>query len=675
MRRLPIALSFVLFICGAASARNVEGVRFEGSESFSDAQLARALRRYDIVLTPPVDRPTADDAAYFLREFLNREGFPDANVEYAVGSGGDVDFTITEGPRFQLGRVTVEGAAQLGAERVSDIFIAGLRQATLTPFGRLRYVATAAEDAVTNITNAYVREGYLDAFVMWEPNINGRIADVTITVDEGGQYMIKDVVIDSGGIELPKAARDAALSFVGHAYRPGQELLCRTRVTDALRDSGYFKADVTEAVVDKTPDGAVLISFSVRQGDRFELGDIRVSGNRQTRLWAILRRLGLRPGAPYNAATVDAAIRRLWFSGAFSDVDTRQTPTPGEKVDVNIALSESVAKQVTGTVGYGEWEQFFGDATYTDRNFLGTLNRLSLHGFVSTKGFGGEGQLSTPWLFNRDLIGTFGAFAERRELPAFRSTQIGTGVGLERRLSDTNTSGWQFGYQWKSVLNSEIFAEDALDGAPINYTMGALVGRIIRDRRNDILSPMKGYLLRSDAALASKILGGDVSFARMSGQATWYQPLHRITPERPFIPFMIFNAKGGMILPYADMGDVPVQERYFLGGPDTVRSFQLDGMGPRDSQGEPKGGLAYFVTNTELQWPVWRGLYVASFADIGNLATTVEDFDWDDTRVGVGLGGRFYTPLGALRVDYGYNLIRGQGDPVGAWQFGFGFTF
>ncbi len=56
-------------------------------------------------------------------------------------------------------------------------------------------------------------------------------------------------------------------------------------------------------------------------------------------------------------------------------------------------------------------------------------------------------------------------------------------------------------------------------------------------------------------------------------------------------------------------------------------------------------------------------------------ATTVEDFDWDDTRIGVGLGGRFYTPLGALRVDYGYNLIRGQGDPAGAWQFGFGFTF
>ncbi len=181
--------------------------------------------------------------------------------------------------------------------------------------------------------------------------------------------MIKDVVIDSGGAELPKAVRDAALSFVGHAYRPGQELLCRTASDGCPARQRVFRGRRHRSRRGQDPDGAVLISFSVRPGDRFELGDIRVSGNRQTRLWAILRRLGLRPGAPYNAATVDAAIRRLWFSGAFSDIDTKQTPTPGEKVDVDIAPSESVAKQVTGTIGYGEWEQFFGDATYTDRNF------------------------------------------------------------------------------------------------------------------------------------------------------------------------------------------------------------------------------------------------------------------------------------------------------------------
>ncbi len=163
--------------------------------------------------------------------------------------------------------------------------------------------------------------------------------------------------------------------------------------------------------------------------------------------------------------------------------------------------------------------------------------------------------MSTPWLFNRDLIGTFGAFAERRELPAFRSTQIGTGVGLERRLSDTNTSGWQFGYQWKSVLNSEIFAEDALDGAPINYTMGALVGRIIRDRRNDILSPMKGYLLRSDAAQASKILGGDAVLRtnKRTGDLVPTAAAHHA--RAPLHPVHDLQYQRGMIRPYADMGD------------------------------------------------------------------------------------------------------------------------
>ena len=106
-----------------------------------------------------------------------------------------------------------------------------------------------------------------------------------------------------------------------------------------------------------------------------------------------------------------------------------------------------------------------------------------------------------------------------------------------------------------------------------------------------------------------------------------------------------------------------------------MRSFQLDGLGPKDADGYLEGGLAYLLGNAEIQWPVWKAFYLAAFVDVGNLSPTVEDFNWDETRIGVGLGGRVYTPLGAIRVDYGHNLIRKDGDPAGAWQFGFGFTF
>jgi outer membrane protein insertion porin family len=98
-------------------------------------------------------------------------------------------------------------------------------------------------------------------------------------------------------------------------------------------------------------------------------------------------------------------------------------------------------------------------------------------------------------------------------------------------------------------------------------------------------------------------------------------------------------------------------------------------MAPRDSEGAPGGGLFFLLANAELQIPVFRALYLVGFLDAGNLATSLEEFQWEDTRVAAGLGARLYTPLGAVRMDYGYNLIRGEGDPIGAWQFGFGFTF
>jgi outer membrane protein insertion porin family len=106
-----------------------------------------------------------------------------------------------------------------------------------------------------------------------------------------------------------------------------------------------------------------------------------------------------------------------------------------------------------------------------------------------------------------------------------------------------------------------------------------------------------------------------------------------------------------------------------------VRSFQLDGMAPRDEDGDPIGGQLYWQLNLEAQIPVFGPFYAVGFVDFGNLAPEWREAAISETRVAPGLGMRLYTPIGAVYVDYGYNLVRKDGDPVGAVQFGFGFTF
>ncbi|HRJ72332.1 MAG TPA: BamA/TamA family outer membrane protein [Terrimicrobiaceae bacterium] len=672
MRRLAVAGVLACLAWPAAAQRTTQDFAFEGQTLFSRAQLINALRRYDISLQPPIEATTADDAAFFLREFLFGQGLPEADVTYELNPR-TVVFRITEGPRFFLGKVECDGAEAISSQRMHDIFIAEMRARTLTPFGRLRFVEGAAESGGERIRQALVQMGFLDADVAVVPEFSDRTVDVAVTAVPGRQYVIRQVSVRGGGI--PDAVRDLALAFQGTNYLPGQEIVLRSRMIDALRKAGFFAAEVDEDVDFRSDDGSVSLTVDVRPGSRFRMDRVTIQGNRKTLAAAIRKRLGLRPGSPYNASQVDEGTRRLWFSGAFSDVDVRQTGTPEHTVDLDLRLEEAAAKQVSATIGYGEWDRGFAEGTYTDRNFLGTLNRFTLRGFVSQKSHGVESRLSDPWFLETNIIASLGAFYVRQELPAFQTTAYGASLGLERRKNQTSLTGWRAAYEWKAVTDSTVYAGDSLDGAAINYTLGAISFRQTLDERNDLLTPMKGYFLQWEGGLASQYLLGDVSFLRLNVQATWYLPLRKITAENPFVPFVVLNHRAGLILPFGGEDDVPIQERYFLGGPDSVRSFQLDGMPPRDAEGDLEGGMAYFLGNAEIQFPVWRAFYLAAFVDVGNLSSSIQEMSWSETRIGPGLGARVYTPIGAIRVDYGYNVIRKDGDPVGAWQFGFGFTF
>lgn len=666
-----LGVLLALVPAGLILASTVSEVVFEGNEGFTQAQLLNGLRRYDISLQPPIERTTADDAAFFIADFMHSRGFPEATVDYDFATSQDrVVFRVFEGPRFFLRNVTFSGGDALPPERVSAIFQAQVRQETHTPIGRLRFVETAIEAAENRVREAYAREGYLQAAVDSTSNREGRMVDVDVTIEQGERTLVGSVVFPPEG--LSDDFKGWLQSSVGSPYRPGDEILLRSRMLDGLRRKGYFDAVVSESV--SIEGHRANIALQTTPGRQYRLGQISVQGNQKTRTAAIMKRLALKPGAIYDSSVLDEAIRRLWFSSAFDNVDPIQTPTADGNINLDINLEEAKARQISATVGYGQWIQGFLDLNYVDRNFLGTLNRLEITGTISFRSLGGIATLSDPWFLGMDAIGSVGAFFMRTETPAYKTTYGGGALTLQRKFNPGNTTGWAVSYEWRSYSNTEVYG-DTTDLGPLNYTLGSLTFRQTLDRRNDILSPMKGYLLSWQGGLASEFLGGNVSFGKIVGQATWYQPLRQIVPENPFVPFFVLNHRVGLMLPYGNTTDVPIQERFFLGGPDSVRSFQLDGMGPRDRDGDPIGGLASFLANAELQWPVWRALYLAAFIDVGNLAYTLEDFSFSDTRIGAGLGARFYTPLGAVRVDYGANLIRGQGDPIGAWQFGFGFTF
>ena len=672
--KFPRVLALVLLGHFFGAAEGTEWV-FEGNGRFSRDRILQALSRFDATPASANDITAADDAAFFLREFYRSQGFPDAVVTYDY-SASRVVFSIAEGDRLWIRKLTFEGGTSLPGDRRERIFTAAVRQATRTPFGRLRYVASAVEQAAESLRQAFVNEGFLEASVSLfdQPAADFQSLDLTVVIEEGIPHRIGRVRLAGPAFEESEALAQTLATFEGQPFRPSDPSLCRSRALDFLREHGFFYAAVSVESLPGREPGVRDFVVTPTPGRRMHIGDVRTSGRRRTAERSLLRRFGIRRGALYNASALDAAERRLWFSGAFSSVDVAFRDAPGDALDVDLRVEEGDRKSFATTLGYSQWYLGFANATYTDRNLLGTLNRLKLTGFVSQKSYGGEAEVAAPWFLGSELTGSAEAFAFRKELPAFEATEFGARIGIRQKLNERFRTGWGLVYEWKSVANT-VVASDTEPDTPRDYRLGRLTFHQALDRRNDPLIPMSGYDLRYEVGVAVPPLLGDLTFLKAAAQATWYLPLQKISPGRPFVPFLTFHHGVGALFPFGNTTAIPVPERFFLGGPDSVRSFAFDGMAPRDRKGNPLGGEAFFQANVELQWPVGRGFFLAVFTDVGNLAPRLEDMEFCETRIAPGVGLRFFTPLGALRVDYACNLVRRDGDPLGAWQLGLGVTF
>jgi len=679
-RWLPLAIFFLFLpaenLWPSSESRQVV---FEGNQRFQERQLERALRRFDIQLEGDFDRVNVDDAAYFLREFYFNEGFPEARVDYQFDAAGPrAFFFIEEGSRVFLGAIAFEGNEFFTSRRLEDIVVAYIRQATLNPFGRLEYVESAVFHAETAILREYNRNGYLQAQVFSECGNSpaSKRMDIRFYIDEGPRSFIHEITTKG----LPDGTSFTPITRmleneIGQPFRPDEEILLRSRVLTELRNAGFYRATIT---ADRTIDpitGNVDLKFEVTPGPIYSIGSIRIDGLRQTRKSAVLRRLGVREGERYDAARLSAGTRRLWFSGAFEEADAEIQPAGQDQLEIKLEMEEGRAKEIRFEAGYGEWDLFFGSAVFTDRNFFGTLNRFEINTFVSTRRYGVSLELADPFLFNSETTGKIGAVFLRQSLPAYRAYFLGGFAALERQYETTRLTGYRLGYQWKAVFNTQVLANEEFVGeTDLDYTVGLLNWEQILDRRNSMLIPMQGYLLRYETGISSQATGGEISYYQLQAQATGYLPLMEITEQRPYVPFLMANHRAGISVPFANTRTLPLPERFYLGGPDTVRSYQFDGM-PPSSGGVPIGGQTYWVINLEAQAPVYGPFFAVVFSDIGNLSPAIDDYEQDNTRVALGAGLRLYTPIGAVRVDYGYNVIQKEGDPVGAWQFGFGFTF
>jgi outer membrane protein assembly factor BamA len=251
-------------------------------------------------------------------------------------------------------------------------------------------------------------------------------------------------------------------------------------------------------------------------------------------------------------------------------------------------------------------------------------------------------------------------FAEYKDYDVYTKQEVGTRVELGRTFGDLQIAAF---VQAKHVLLEDYDISAASLGPP-EYDVASTGLAATYDRRDNKVLPHSGYIVSASAEVAPELLS--VSFARAVLKGGYYIPWGRST-------FMLLG-QGGVIYPLGD-GDLPIDERFFNGGANTVRSFNEREMGPQDPNGEHIGGEAYTAFTAEWDFPLVGDLYGAVFVDAGNLLPLAEDFGLSNMRYALGMGLRYYLPIGPVRFDVALNPDPEEGETNGSLHFGFGFSF
>ncbi len=649
-------------------------VSFTGNRSFPAGILQKAiaqdLKEYE---ARGFRTTSADDAAYSLEVHYHRMGFPRATVNYRVEQGKQgrpkIRFEVTEGTRTTITKVSFQGAERFSQEELAK-HLSG--PSTLAfGLGKLYYVKGATESATGSIESLYYQEGYIDVRIEG-PTVQfsneNRDAQLTYTIDEGLPHVVSSIQIGGDAAIAGVSMQKVLDRYIGKRYFPRITHQIRAACASQLADMGYADAQCQASESIHSETGQVEIVLRPVPGPLVTIGLVQVKGNQATRTAFIYSQLELLPGTTYSREAEQRSFRNLYATGLFNTVKIDLVGTGDERnIEVNVEEASSLSTSVE--LGYGSFERARLLLGVTQANLAGTGRSLSLQGKLAEKARGAKIFFTDPYTIDRNHVLGLTMFVEQRKNVSFESVEYGTGASLTHQITRNYRQVYGHEIRVSEANNVEVFVPGFNKDVFENAEISALYLTNIFDTRDSFFLPKQGSWLRLRTEYASDILASELSFLRFEGRAAHYFPLDESSQ-------VAFGARGGVIFPMQGTEAIPLQERFFNGGQNSVRSFREDELGPVDVNGKQVGGEAFSVLSLEYRRELFGSFSAALFADAGNVSLDHGDaLDFKGMRYGVGPGLRWLLPIGPLRLDWGINPDRHEGEQDWVLQFSLGVAF
>lgn len=616
------------------------------------------------------DSAAAIKALYKSKGFYNTEVTP--NISYPTPETAAVRFVIEEGKKIYIKEIGFEGNTTFDDDDLEDVietstknFLTWLTEAGLLNVDKLN------QDA-TRIVAFYHNNGFLEA----------RVGEPVITQDEEWLY-IKFIIEEGprfkvGTVDIEGDLISEKEIFLDMLSIRNEEFLSRKvlrddilLITDYYSEQGYAFAEI-RPIMDKSASGSrVDIKLKVDKGDLVYINRITIRGNTRTRDNVIRRDLIIAEGGVFNAKGIRESSQKLQRLDFFEEVNLIPEPAlDPSKMNILVDVKEKSTGQFSIGAGYSSVDSLILMGEISENNFLGMGHRLALSANIGGKSSRYNLSWTNPRLNDSNVSVGTDLFNWSREFDDYTKDSKGGAIRFGHPL-------WKKWRMYESYSYTDTELSDVAPNAsfiikesqeiPIT---SAVKASFVRDSRDRLYGATAGSRNSVSVKYAGGILGGDSQFTKGEATSSWYFGM-------PFST--VFHILGSVGQAWAnEEGKLPVYERFYLGGMNSIRGHEYGKVSPIDPEtGDRIGGDRMWYINTEIVVPLVKeqGVYGAIFYDAGDSIAEDQEFTFNDLAQGVGVELRWLSPFGPLRLVYGYNPDPRIDEDEHVWDFSIGGQF
>ncbi len=649
----------------------VAEVNIEGNEEITTDKLKEEIT---ITSYTFIDERSIKENTEKLRAYYEKEGFYHVRIIPVIKTLApdrvSILFYIEEGKKVSIKLIMFEGNKVFTEKRLRKVIKTKKKWLFSWLDGSGIYKKEEAFDDLERIREFYLNNGYIEAQI-GEPRVSlsedRRWITLTIPISEGEQYRIRNINVSGNTIFIAKELLEKLELKPGDIFNRGVFRKDMTVISDMYGEKGYVFMDVSPYFSPDPVARLLDIALNIEERNKVKVGKINILGNEATRDKVIRREIRLNEQETINTMALKRSYQRLNNLNFFESVEITTEQVDRETLDLNIKVKDKPTGTFSIGGGYSSIDRWIGQTEISQGNLFGRGQLLKAKGEFSSRRTNYSLSFREPWLLDTPTSGTISLFDQEREYYEYKRKNRGFSLSLGRSFREYY--GGNIAYTWEKVrifdvqsTASQRIKDEEAKGELLTSTVGMT---FYRDTRDNFLDPHEGSENTISVEYAGGYLGGDNAFGKYTYGSAWYFPLFWNT-------VIMFRGKIG----YAEGlwgRELPLNERFFVGGINTVRGFDF-GEAAKDKD---LGGNKELIFNAEYSLPLVPEAMLKGvlFFDAGYAYDNDEGFAIGKLRYGAGGGFRWISPIGPLRLEWGYNLDPEPGEKQSRWDFSIGTFF